>query len=96
MIVSQLTFMFLLFILVIVIIAAVKEKNPLLSGIAVILSWFVFITAPNVKIYEYNQDTAQFVFQSCSFDFFGWLGFAMAIVMFVHLILTYILGGGNK
>jgi len=88
--------MFLIFILIIVIIAAVREKNPLLSGIAVILSWFVFITAPNVKIYEYNQTTSQFVFQSCGFDFFGWLGFATGIVMFAHLILTYILGGGKE
>ena len=110
MIISQLAFMFLIFILIIIVIAAVKEKNPILSGIAVIFSWFVYITAPNVQIYEYVPDAGGvmlmsykyssgaggFVFQNCGFDFFGWLGFAMAIVMFVHLIITYILGGGGE
>lgn len=96
MIISQLAFMFLIFILVIIVIAAVKEKNPILSGIAVIFSWFIFITAPNVQIYEYSSGAGGFVFQSCGYDFFGWLGFAMAIVMFAHLIISYIIGGGGE
>jgi len=95
MIISQLAFMFLVFILIIVVIVALKEKNPILSGIAVILSWFVFITAPNVQVYEYVSSIG-FVTQSCGYDFFGWLGFALAIFMFIHLILSYFLGGGSE
>ena len=46
--------------------------------------------------YKYSSGAGGFVFQNCGFDFFGWIGFAMAIVMFVHLIITYILGGGGE
>jgi hypothetical protein len=96
MIISQLAFMFLIFIQAIIIIAAAKEKDPLLSGVAVIFSWFIFISASNVYIVEYSESASSFVMQACGYDFFGWLGFAMGIIMFVHLILCFVIGGGDK
>jgi hypothetical protein len=85
-----------MFILSIIIISSARYKNPLLSGVAVIFAWFIFIAAGNVYNIEYSESVSSFVMQSCGYDFFGWLGFAMGIIMFVHMILCFVIGGGDK